>query len=379
MSLQERSKRFVARPPRRTFLKSACLTATFSAIGVVSGTQLSAAEAFFEDIHAIKLPKRKYGYRGIVGDLVAINDGRLLLSYAAHSASGASLGAVAGRFSADQGRTWGDEFTLIAKPQPDGPHGYYHPSFLRLDDGQILLTYFYYVDGTRPTYKATYYRRSTDEAQSWTDQLLVGLDAAHNDKPVQISSGRLIVPVEKEVEVAGGDHRGYVSRVYYSDDRGLSWRASPSEVNMLPVEAQEPHVVELKDGRLLMLVRTYSGYVGRAYSIDQGRTWTKGEAVRELSLPPNSSALCVKRIPATGDLLLLRCSGGTGGLRTPFVSAISTDEGRTWTGERVIMGDPKDDYGYPSLTFVGRTAIISYHQRDGLHVARIGLDWFYGK
>ncbi len=23
-------------------------------------------------------------------------------------------------------------------------------------------------------------------------------------------------------------------------------------------------------------------------------------------------------------------------------------------------------------------AIVSYHARDGLHVARIGYDWFYG-
>jgi hypothetical protein len=40
---------------------------------------------------------------------------------------------------------------------------------------------------------------------------------------------------------------------------------------------------------------------------------------------------------------------------------------------------PEDDYGYPSLLFVGDTAIISYHQRDGLHVLRVGVDWFYGK
>ena len=44
-----------------------------------------------------------------------------------------------------------------------------------------------------------------------------------------------------------------------------------------------------------------------------------------------------------------------------------------------MMGDPEDDYGYPSLLFVDDVAIISYHQRDGLHVARIGVDWFYGK
>ena len=104
-----------------------------------------------------------------------------------------------------------------------------------------------------------------------------------------------------------------------------------------------------------------------------------GEHLRDLKLPPNSSALNVKRIPSTGDLLLLRCADGVDRRRTPFVSAISRDDGNTWTDERVIMGDPNDDYGYPSLLFLDGTAVISFHKRDGLYVARIPIDWFYGK
>ena len=131
----------------------------------------------------------------------------------------------------------------------------------------------------------------------------------------------------------------------------------------------------------MMLMRTYSGFVLRAHSSDRGETWSKREPVRDLVLPPYStSALNVKRIPSTGDLLLVRCSGGPKDprtWRTPFVSTISKDDGRTWAHERVIMGDSQDDYGYPSLTFVGNTALICYHQRDGLHVLRIGAKWFY--
>nr|MBP7431864.1 exo-alpha-sialidase [Candidatus Hydrogenedentota bacterium] len=84
----------------------------------------------------------------------------------------------------------------------------------------------------------------------------------------------------------------------------------------------------------------------------------------------------------TGDLLLLRCSGGPESgprIRTPFVSVLSKDDGDTWENERVLRGDPEDDYGYPSLLFVDGTALISYHQRDGLHLLRVGTDWFYGQ
>ncbi len=335
------------------------------------------SEGFFEEVHAVKLPLRKYGYRGLMGDIVELNDSRLLMTYTQYDSAGEHTGGIAGRASTDQGRSWGPEFGLVARPNPPSAAAYHHPSFFRLANGDLLLSYNYYVRDSRPVFKVTYYRRSLDDGKTWGDQLFMALDAAHNDKVTQLSSGRLLVPVEKELEVTGGDHRGYVSCVYYSDNDGYSWRRSRNEVNMLPVEAQEPHVVELKDGRLLMLVRTYSGYVGKAYSEDQGETWSKGTAVPELSLPPNSSALNVKRIPTTGELLLVRSAGGADGMRTPFVSAISQDEGQTWVHQRIIAGDPSDDYGYPSLTFLKDMALVGYHKRDGFYVARIAADWFY--
>ncbi len=339
-----------------------------------------------EDVHVVKLPVGEYGYRGMPGDIEVLKDGRLLLAYTRILPTGQADGAIGARYSVDRGRTWGEEFVLVPKPSPAGSHHYCHPSFLRLKNGDILMTYIYGVEG-EPLFGHTYYRRSVDDGKTWGDQLVLtpqwGYQLVHNDKAVQLSNGRILVPVETQVRSDRGDHGGYVSYTAWSDDDGLKWHRSTNEVNMLPIEAQEPHVVELKDGRVMMLMRSYSKYVGRAYSTDRGQTWSKGEQVKELPLPPyNTSALNVRRIRRTGDLLLLRCNGGPKGpprRRTPLVSVISKDEGATWTNERVLAGDPENDYGYPSLTFVDDLAVISHHRRDGLHVLRVGVDWFYGK
>lgn len=347
--------------------------------------------ALFEDVQVVALPKGTYGYRGMPGSMVELRDGRLLLCYTRMLPDGNPDNSIAAKYSSDKGRTWGDEFVLVAAPKPAGSGRYCHPSLLRLQNGNILLSYIYGSPAPFPHYFGhNYYRLSTDDGQTWGDQLIVtphpGYTIIHNDKFVQLSSGRIVAPAELGVSFGGGDHAGYVSCVFFSDDGGLSWRESGTMVNMLPVEAQEPHVVELKDGRVMMLMRTYSGSVARAYSSDKAESWSAGELVKELPLPPSSSALNVKRIPSTGDLLLLRAKGGPTEppqRRTPFVSVISTDDGATWTQERVIGGDPEDDYGYPSLLFAedgGKPiALISYHRRDGLHVVRIGIDWFYGK
>ena len=352
-------------------------------LGLATVETVSAAQSdqppLFEELHVVKLPQRATGYRNIGGSMIQLRDGRLLLGYTAYSPQGEYTGAIAGRLSSDAGRSWGAEFELVPAPQPEANHGYQACSFLRLHNGEILLSYYYYARETRPVYKVTLYRRSRDEGVNWGDPLYLGLDAVFNDKLLRLKSGRLVAPVEQEQSEEGGDHRGYVGYVHYSDDDGYSWRPSSNDVNILPVEAQEPQVVELEDGRLMMLFRTYSGYVGRAYSSDGGESWGPGHAIPELSLPPNSSALNVKRVPRTGDLLLLRCSAGSGGLRTPFVSVVSRDEGKSWDQQRVIAGDSQDDYGYPSLLFVEGVAIVTYHTRRGLNVARIGLDWFYGR
>ena len=42
---------------------------------------------------------------------------------------------------------------------------------------------------------------------------------------------------------------GYVSRVCFPDENGYRWTKF-NEVSALPIEAQEPHVLELKDGQL---------------------------------------------------------------------------------------------------------------------------------
>ena len=342
--------------------------------------------AVFEDVHAVEMPTRRFGYRGNVGDIAPLSDGRLLLSYSRNREGPGSetvVGDIEGRYSHDLGKSWGEPFQLIACPKPfRKDEEYRHPSFLRLANGQLLLTYIYFA-GSLPRFAHTYYRRSTDDGATWGDQFIVtphaGTNHVFNDKLIQLPSGRILAPCEREIKEEGGDHRGYVSAVFYSDDGGYSWHQSDNVVDTLPVEAQEPHVVPLRDGRVMMLCRTYSGYVVRSYSDDEGVTWSPGEEVRSLKLPINSSALNVKRIPVTGDLLLLRSTGTNDRLRTPFVSTISQDEGDTWIHERPIGSDPEDDYGYPSLTFIDSLALISYHKRSGIYVARVGIDWFYGK
>ena len=173
---------------------------------------------------------------------------------------------------------------------------------------------------------------------------------------------------------------------FYSDDLGYTWQVSKNVVDMMPIEVQEAHAVELKDRRVMMFARTYTGHPVRAYSSDGCATWTKGEVIKELKMPW-AGLPTVTRIPSTGDLLFIWITELCADKNDPKIhrrctltSAISVDEGETFVHFRNIASGPEEDLGYQSVHFLKEgVAVVSCHCRDGLRVARIGVDWFYGK
>jgi sialidase-1 len=333
----------------------------------------------FEQTLAVKVPRSTYGPRGMMGDFVVLKDGTLVMSFTQD-------GAIAAIKSPDQGRTWGPPAVLVAHP-PMKDDSFCHPSFLRLRNGDILLSYVYSTSA-EPAYGHNYYRRSSDEGKTWTEQFILtpypGFVPMHNDRLLTLRSGRILGIAEYRAANPANDHAGFVGIAFYSDDQGHSWWPSKNTVNMLPIEFQEADAVELKDGRVMMFARTYSGHPARAYSQDGGVTWSKGTMVEEL-VQPYAGFPTVRRIPSTGDLLFIWCGeksnvAGSCERRSALTCAISQDEGKTFIHQRNIARDPEDDFGYQCVEFVGKDlAIVGYHAREGLRVARIGIDWFYGK
>ena len=359
------------------------ITASMASAAVLAATNAGAAP-LFEDVHAVVMPKGTHGYRGMNGDFVQLEDGSILYAY--------TQNGIVARTSVDQGRTWSEPATLVPAPRPPATGRIVHPSFLRLENGDILLAYIYSTHPTTPYFGHNYVRRSADEGKTWTEQFVMtphpGYVIVHNDRLQVLSTGRVLAVGEYKAHMPStNDHSGYVGMTFFSDDNGHSWQPSRNTVDMYKdqkVEVQEADVVELKDGRLLMFARTYSGYPVFAYSEDKGETW--GEGIPRKDIPmPYAGLPTVRRIPATGDLLFIWISEKSVDKENPKVhrrcaltAAISKDEGQTLSHTRHIARDPEDDFGYQCVEFLGDDLVlVGYHARDGLHVARIGIDWFY--
>lgn len=296
---------------------------------------------------------------------------------------------LAARYSFDKGETWAEKDEVII--ENEGKQNVMSVSLLRLQNGGILLGYL-----VRNSLKDCryYIRKSKDEGKNWLSRVLVtnvefsdgNYFVVNNDRIIQLSNGRIIVPAANHPCPSGKLEDFGPGRVivFYSDDNGETWKSSKNILS-LPEEnkagLQEPGVVELKDGRILMWMRTMLGCQYYSYSEDGGETWSK---IKPSSLISPLSPASIKRIPQTGDLFVVY-NDKRGKLpdqkRTPLVCAISKDEGEKWEKHFCIEDDPYGVFCYTSILFVDDKVILSYcadQQTFGLlRITLLTLDEIY--
>lgn len=315
------------------------------------------------------------------GSIVELADGSLLFAVTEFQDSGSDFAKaqIVGRVSRDGGQTWEASRTL-----QENTGGLNVMSVtLRRNGSEISM---YYLQKNDVNDLDMFVRTSSDEGKTFGKATLVTADSGYhvinNDRVTQLSSGRLLVPAASTADVKTVNH--FVSHCYISDDGGKTWRNGKGRVDASKRGAMEPEVVELNDGRVLMIVRTQLGYIGKSYSSDGGETWSKLESLG-VRAPEAPSTL--RRIPSTGDLVLIfndtfTPGAGHGGKRTPLTAAISSDEGLTWKNLGNLESDASKTFSYTSLTFVRDRAVMSYWESgEGRQLScrfrSVPVSWFY--
>ncbi len=328
--------------------------------------------------------------RNSEGDFVQLKGGRILFIYSHFTeSSGDNTGAyLASRYSDDGGKTWSKKDETVVPNE--GGINVMSVSLLRLPGDKIALLY---LRKNSENDCIPYMRISTDEAKSWSGPTRCIADSGYfvvnNDRLVQLKSGRLIFPASLHIQKKDKEKGAGIIRCYYSDDEGKFWQKSKDAANPDTASTQEPGIVELKDGRIMLFCRTRSGVQYISYSSDQGESWSDlkpGNIVSPLS--PAS----IECIPQTGDLLLVwnntyQPMSDDGGKRTPFNLAISKDEGKTWEKIKFIENDPSGWYCYTAIEFIGNHVLLGHCAGDrvrnsGLEttqITRLNLPWVYSE
>ena len=341
-------------------------------------------------VRALELPPVKGNPRNSEGSFVTLKDGRVLFVYTHFTGGGGDHSAahLAGRISSDGGRTWTKEDQVILKNE--GGMNVMSVSLLRLQSGEIAL--FYLLKNSEQDCRPVM-RLSSDEGMTWGEPVMcvpdeVGYYVLNNDRVIQLKDGRLVAPLclHWPKGSAKVDWNGTLM-CYLSDDNGKTWRRSKTAQKTFDaagrrVTTQEPGVVELKDGRVMMFIRASGGCQYLSYSSDRGDTWSV-PVTSEIKSPVSPAT--IKRLPSTGDLLLVwndhaGIPAGLRGRRVPLSTAISKDDGKTWQCVKVLEGNPQGHYCYIAIHPVNDAVLLGYCAMAGLghsRVTRVPVAWLY--
>lgn len=183
------------------------------------------------------------------------------------------------------------------------------------------------------------------------------------NKPLALSSGEWAFPTalwefgmtSKAREKSEALKHERFSNITISVDQGKTF-ARRGGANVIHRAFDEHHIVELKDGRLWMLVRTGYG-TGQSFSEDKGKTWSSGTNSK---LGGPNSRFFIRRL-ASGNLLLVNhadippaqavegfVNGQTWRPRSHLTAFLSQDDGQTWEGGLLL--DELTAVSYPDGT-----------------------------
>jgi sialidase-1 len=345
----------------------------------------------FEVMLAPLVANKRYG----APTLVQLKGGEILAAYNDWTMPGDnsdfSPAFVGARISRDGGRSWGRPFVLQENTSQLGRMG--PPTLLRLRNGDIG---FFSAELNSYSNFSFFFKRSHDEGKSWSAPTVItpkpGYYIMNNHRVIQLKSQRLLAPFSYIPDIKRSKEFTWEGVCHYSDDNGATWREGKGRVRIpdakldefgLRTGVQEPGLIELKDGSVMMIIRNQHQRVFKSYSKDGGDTWSAPERIEQLIAPVSPAT--IMRIPTTGDLAIVWNYSPK--LRTPLAIAISRDEGKTWGNVKFL------EVGYFSYSYIAflfpegsQQLLLCYwvdETRDrpnkgvGLRIKSLDINWLY--
>jgi sialidase-1 len=366
-----------------------------------------AAEPFLDKADLFTAGKDDYVLYRIPG-LVCTDKGTLLAYCEARKTTGNDWDSIdiLLRRSTDGGKTWEARQKISDVP---GPHQKNPVALLRKVGNADDVTHnnaVAFVDHKTGAvhflfcveYMRCFYMKSEDDGKTFSKPVEI-TSAVDNFKKdyawkvcatgpahgIQLTSGRLVVPMWLSTGEGGNAHRPSALATIFSDDAGKTWQRGDIVADTSPdlINPNETVVAQLADGRVMLNIRSESKAHRRAvaFSKDGATGWTK-PAFDDALLEPICMASLVRYSDKPTRLLfanphnLDRAGGkvvpGANRDRKNLSVKLSYDEGKTWPVNRVL--EPGFS-GYSDLAVGPDGMIYCFYERgstDGKNIFRTG-------
>ena len=299
-----------------------------------------------------------------IPSLIPSRKGTLLAFCEGRRNSGADTGDIdiVLRRSTDHGRTWSEAATIVdfGADTVGNPCAVVDRKsgtiFLLLTSNPGEFAERQIIEQSVPATRQVWVSSSTDDGIRWSEP--TEITAAVKDPSwtwyatgpgvgIQLRSGRLVIPCD---HIEAGS-KAFYSHCIYSDDHGRTWNRGARTGDRV----NECQVAELRDGSLMLNMRSYHGHHRRAVarSRDGGITWGEVEFDQALVEP-----VCQASLIRAGNLLLFSNPAST--RRENMTVRASRDDGETWPRSLVLEKGPS---AYSCLAALSRKRFACLYER----------------
>jgi predicted neuraminidase len=242
----------------------------------------------------------------------------------------------------------------VANGKLAGPNGTQLPTWnpvlfqpKRIHQGNPSPLFLFYKIGPSPETWWGMEVHSKDQGLTWSqpNRLPEGFLGPIKNKPIELDDGDWICPSSTETEEEPSKWQVHFERFDYQHQK---WTKTPSLNDGIEIQAIQPTLLILGNGRLKAIGRSRQNSIFETTSNDNGNTW---QPLRLGTLPNNNSGLDALTLKDGRHLVVYNHVGGTpgqwGGKRTPLNVAISKDS-NTWEPSVVLENTPVE-FSYPAV------------------------------
>lgn len=293
--------------------------------------------------------------------------------------------------STDRGKTWSEPYILVKAGACAGSLTAMHVT----SQGKVIAFGAEWPSEFQYTVWHYFRMESTDNGYSWSPHEEVSIREGDNImfcRPIQLRNGEYLFPTsffeKRPVPLSGSIHD---TALVTSESEALALPPDPAAsgapnkflthlhgcsvlitadpelrgmteyggIRNRPLGLLESVVIQLKDNRIVMLMRAeYGGFLWRSESLDSGHTW---KDAWQTDIPNPTSLAALIRLPDGRIALIHNAVGGVVGERAkrdPLSIWLSNDEMESWyLKEDIITGG---QLAYPCALIVNNTLVFSY-------------------
>ena len=314
--------------------------------------------------------------------IVMTNEGTLLAFCEGRKSGGGDAGDIDLLIvrSPDQGRTWSSPKVVWE----DGQNSCGNPTAVVDGETGVIWLAMTWNDGRdhekeimkgiARTGRHPYVTYSKDDGLSWAEPRRISETtrkahwrwyATGPGNGIQLTrgqhNGRLLLPANHSDHSDPQKHP-YRSHAIWSDDHGKTWRLGGIHED----RTNESAVVELRDGSVMQLMRSYHDAKSRAVAIssDGGETWGRQFLEDELNTPVCQASALRYSWPEQdklGGKSRILFASPRGSKRNHFTVWLSYDEGETWPVRREIYSGAS---AYSCLVKLSDSRIGLLYEKD---------------